>query len=657
MSLSDTSSLRSRAAAAVLIVAVAAYIAFFSWLSIAGHQAFQTNAMDLGYTSQAVWNTRHGRILEFSTYENAQIDLPLDAFARTDHLLGYHVELLLVPIALLYVIHDGPVTLLVLQSIVLGLGALPAFWLARRRLRSDLAALVFALAFLLAPAIQGANLSDFHAVSLTATILLFAFHFLESKRHGLFLAALLLAMSAKEDIPLLAFMLGLYLIVWRRQRRLGLLVAALGAGWFIVCTRLIMPYYSGLSVSPFFQRLAIWGDTPVDSWLHALTNPQLIIDWLAKPDIIAYLGGLLASGGFMSLFNPILLLVSAPVLVVNTFSAWDWTYSEGAHYSASLIPFVIVSAINGLGWLAAAAARRLRRPPERLIPLLSLLVLAISVAHHYQVGVSPLTPNFHPPQPTAHQRLTQQMLAAIPPAAAVSTQTGLYPHLSQRRKAYLFPAINDAEYILVDVTASAYPSSMDEVAQAIRTLLVSAEFRVLAAQDGLILLKREPVGDLVLRLPASFYSFVRAEQAAVRYPLSVRFGDTLELVGYDYRLFTVVHARTLPAQIVTYWRLLSPPDHGYAPVFFFTRGDGAIVGHYGGPTAAGQWHPVGRWRAGEIVRIALPILPVGRLHDVLLSVTSTPNEPWRSDTRLQPAPDEHAGLVGDGSLLKLFSFR
>jgi hypothetical protein len=33
------------------------YGAFFSWLSILRHETFQSNAMDLGYTDQAVWNT------------------------------------------------------------------------------------------------------------------------------------------------------------------------------------------------------------------------------------------------------------------------------------------------------------------------------------------------------------------------------------------------------------------------------------------------------------------------------------------------------------------------------------------------------------------------------------------------------------------------
>ena len=98
---------------------------------------FRSSAMDLGYTTQVVWNTLHGRAFEFSTYQNAPIDLPLEKFKRTDNLLGFHVELLLAPISLLYLIFPDPITLLVLQVIVVGLGALPTFWIRANDWRAN----------------------------------------------------------------------------------------------------------------------------------------------------------------------------------------------------------------------------------------------------------------------------------------------------------------------------------------------------------------------------------------------------------------------------------------------------------------------------------------------------------------------------------------
>ena len=61
-------------AVAFLIVA---YIAIFGMMSLRRHQNLRTNALDLGYTTQAVWNTLHGRPFRFSTYLDAAFRLDI----------------------------------------------------------------------------------------------------------------------------------------------------------------------------------------------------------------------------------------------------------------------------------------------------------------------------------------------------------------------------------------------------------------------------------------------------------------------------------------------------------------------------------------------------------------------------------------------------
>ena len=203
---------------ALLGLLLALFIAWFSWLAVTRHMMFRSGAMDLGYTTQVLWNTLHGRPFIFTTYQNAPIDLPLDQFARTDHLFAYHVELLLAPISLLYLIWADPILLLVLQAIGVALGAIPAYLLARRRLASDWAGLAFAGVWLMAPALQGAILSDFHAVTLTASLLMAGLWFLEQRRWALFTVCAALALLAKEDIPLLITFLGVYVALRRGAR-------------------------------------------------------------------------------------------------------------------------------------------------------------------------------------------------------------------------------------------------------------------------------------------------------------------------------------------------------------------------------------------------------------------------------------------------------
>ena len=635
------------------------YIVFFSWLSILRHETFQSSAMDLGYTDQVVWNTLHGRVMRFSTYQNARIDLPLDQFRRTDTLLAYHVELLLAPISLLYLIYDSPVTLLLLQTVGIGLGALPAFWLARDHLGSDFASVVFALAYLLAPAVEGANLSDFHAVSLTASFLLFAFYFLQGRRYGPFFVFIILAMSTKEDIPLLVLMMGLYIFFWLKERKVGAITALMGLGWFLICTQVILPHYNGLPDSPFFHRITVFGPTIRESLLNLLREPALLLRWLRQPEIVTYLGGLLASAGFMSLFHPLTLGLCAPVAAMNVFSTWNWTYSEGAHYSASIVPFIIVSGIYGLGFVARQLSERWGVSHQKAVNSLAALVLVTAGYHHYQIGISPLARSFHAPRITPHHRLAQDFMALIPPDASLSAQSGLYPHLAHREKAYLFPAINDAEYIFLDVTSSPYPITLRELNEWMQGLVRSKQYRVLAAQDGYVLFRKGQSESEVTDLPDEFYTFAHADEEAIPHQLPARFGDVLELVGYDYAILSVVHAHQLPATVTTYWRALRPLDLGYGFAFFFTRHDGAIVGHFDDWMPTSLLYPTTVWREGEVVRMETPLLPVGRLRDVMVAVTLPVADSWSVEDRLRPT--ESAGgqpleLSQEGSLLKLFSF-
>jgi len=684
---------------AICALLILVFTVYFSWLAITRHMMFRSSAMDLGYTTQVVWNTLHGRPFEFSTYENAPIDLPLEQFKRTDNLLGYHVELLLAPISLLYLVYASPVTLLVLQVIGVALGALPAFWLARRRLASGFAGLAFAAAYLLAPALNGAVLSDFHAVSLTAALFLFAFYFLEEQRPWAFLAMILLALSAKEDVPLLVFMLGLYSILsgasqpfarrrrrmwlgektaahpataWRNgrhsaqgaplgmNRRLGIATALLGLSWFLVATRVIQPHFNGLPASPFLARMAIFGPTIEATIRNALADPGLIVAWLTRGEVLTYLAGLAATGGFLSLFSPLTAAIGAPILAINIFSNWDWTYSEGAHYSASLIPFVIVSAIYGAEFVAYQAARRTRLRFRPVAIGLAALVLVSSLAHQWQIGMAPFSRSFQPPRPVEHHRLGQELIARIPAGASVSAQANLYPHIAHRPQAYLFPAVNDAEYILLDVTSSPFPLDVAALNAEIQFLLERGEYGVIAARDGYLLLRRGASHGLRDATWAAFLTFAREPQPP-RFTTGVRFGDALELVGYDYDVHNVVTAGQLPATVATYWRALRPLDADYELALFFTRGDGAIVGEYAGGTATLAWYPARAWQPGETIRIETPVLAIGRDLGVLVGVR--PPEAANDDRGARPAPSSVPGgatpaanIIAGERLVELFRF-
>jgi uncharacterized membrane protein len=146
----------------ILVALMVVYSVYFSAYSIQLNATFRTHASDLGQMDQALWNTLHGRFLEDTKPDGRQ------ATRMTDH-----VEPIFALVSLAYLAYDGVEAILVLQSIVVALGALPIFWIARKKLRNDWPGVAFAGMYLLFPALQAANLAEFHAVTLAPAPLIF----------------------------------------------------------------------------------------------------------------------------------------------------------------------------------------------------------------------------------------------------------------------------------------------------------------------------------------------------------------------------------------------------------------------------------------------------------------------------------------------------
>ncbi len=568
----------------IVLLLMAAYMIFFSALTIARHEALQTNAYDLGNVDQAVWNTARGQPLAFTNWEGRAKTF------KAGTRLAMHVEPIYFLIAPLYWIWSDPRALLILQSVVIALGALPAYWLARDRLGDGLPAVVFPAAYLLFPALEAANRFDFHAVTLAASLLLFAAYGLLSGRTRMFLIFALLAAATKEEMPLLVAMMGLYAAFVQRKPRLGIPVAIIGVVWFLVAAFVIVPMYNTSGRSPYLEYYDSAGLVGEGGAPMVLTLARLL-----TRDNLKYVLRLLMPVGWLSLFSPATLAMLAPSLLVNLISDNpQMHYLERYHYAAPLVPIVIVSGIMGAAWLSRRLGRGDPGRTRRIATLLSLWVLACSLGYHYYRGFTPLAEGFVWPRVTEHARRLADIARLIPDDASLSAQHNLNPHFSQRDRINLFPYSLNTEYLLLD--AATFTANKDNFLTWMRDEVVgSPEFGLVAAEDGYILLRR---GAPQRPLPDAFYDFLRVRDPAPEYPLTVDFGDALRLHGYDIR------GRRGDERLYTlYMEALRPLTTNYQIALFQLDPDGSVVGATTEPPAALVWYPTSRWQPGEIIRI------------------------------------------------------
>lgn len=617
------------------------YIALFSTLTILKHEAFQTTAFDLGNMDQAVWNSLRGRFLPFTNW------------GEEGTRLAYHVDPILILISPLYFIYSDPKTLLVFQTLVVALGALPLFWLAKEMFGESLVALVFPLVYLLFPALEAANMFDFHPTTIAAPLLLYAFYYLWKRRYPWFFLFSFLIMTCKEEMPLLVLMMGLYILIAQRNWRVGLSTIALGLAWFIVALYIVIPHYNPGGRSPYLAAYGYLGQGPLTMLRTMVMEPGVVLRNVLTREKLSYLGNLLAPAAFLSLLAPQVLLLFAPTLAINLLSAKPEFYTlEKFHYAAPLVPFVVLSALFGVYYLGEFLSLRLKVGRHGPLYLLSALVLLSTLLYHRGHGFTPLGLRFKMAQVTPHHRLAKELMALIPKGATVSAQSRLNAHLSQRPKIYMFPKVEDAEYVFFDVTVDSWPIHPNDQRAIFETLIKEEGFGILASVEGYILLQRGLSG--AEELSDGFYDFARVKELQIEYPMAVDFGGLLRFLGFN------LDEKGKMTSLALYWQPLLPLERDYRIYPFFYDEEGRIIEDTTlRPMTTALWYPTSRWKVGETVKMETLPWDVGDDFSVGLGVMG--GEDWRIVEDRLPLEVVTSTLVvspfDEGTALKLLGVR
>jgi uncharacterized membrane protein len=465
--------------AMTLGAAVAAYGAGFAALSVLRHRAFATGRFDLGNMVQAVWWTAHGHPLRMTNLHGQQISR-----------LAAHVDPLLAVFGPLWWVWPSPDLLLVVQALAIASGAWPVYLLARKHLESPRAGLGFALAYLLYPATGWLTLNEFHPVALATPLLLYAFWFLDNDRLIPFTLCAIPAAASKEEIGLVIAGFGIWYALARRHTAAGLVIAALGFAWSAIAIAVVIPHFHTAGESDFYGRYSEVGGSAAGIVKTTFTHPGRIAHAAFSARDLRYLLELVLPLAGLSLLAPLVLIAALPELAINLLSATPTQTSIHFHYTAGLIPPLVVAAVLG--------ARRLSR---WTIPV-AIAVVVAALAGSYRLGPIPGwrdVPGGSRFQATAarvteHDRISARALKLIPKSAVVSATNTLGAHLSARRRILSFPYIQDATWIAADETQPGYGDRYAPLptALALSALRRDPDWRLVFEQDGVLVFNRTP---------------------------------------------------------------------------------------------------------------------------------------------------------------------
>lgn len=468
---------------------VAGWASLFSWLAVERHEAWWTGRFDLGNMVQAIWSTAQGHPLQATDAAGAQISR-----------LGSHVDPLLMAFAPLQWVTTSPVPLLVAQALIVALGALPAFWLGRLWLRDDRLAVAAAAAYLLYVPLQWAVLTDFHAVTLAAPLLMYAIWAAETHRDVVLGVTAGLALMSKEQVGLSIAMLGLWIAIRHRRRIAGAVLAVSALAWTAIAVLVIIPAAGSGLPAPFAERYGKFGATPAKAIVGAVTNPMDLITTLGGWSRLSYLLILLLPLLLLPLAAPLLAVCALPDLLMNMLAEWWPNYSVEFHYAAVPSPYLIAAALLGLShlrehgrppWLGRVA----RASGGMALALVAAGVLATMIKGPlpWFQGVSAASPSrLAQYERTATSEALDQAAALIPDDAIVSAGNSPGGHLSARTRILVFPAIDDAEWVIVDRTRPDMYDRLDPrgFQAALDNLARRTDFRVVWNTGGVVVFHR-----------------------------------------------------------------------------------------------------------------------------------------------------------------------
>lgn len=472
----------------------AGYGFFFSRLSITNHHALNTRTTDLGYYDNIFYQSIHGRPLGCS-------------FIKAGYHGSAHFDPLLVLLSPLYLIYPRAEFLLVLQSVWLGAGVVPVYLLAKEKLGHCGKALLLAAMWAIYPALHGANMYEFHSLTLVSPLIVWLLYFYETGRHTLYWAILPVLLLCREDIPLMLCFVGLYALLDQRpgKTRIGWITIAVSLVYFAI-VKLFFMTSAGIFMSgkdaysyAYYYAALIPNRNGLGGFITSLlTNPVFALRTaLEEPKIIfllqlflplCFLPLLAKPGRWMFGFGFIFCLLASRTAV----------YSIHFQYSATIIPVAFAltpialrriedsSRIASLGLDGRRLARALLAAAAVSSVLISWKFGGIVENATFRGGFARVTRSLTPAQRETYAWVREQV-EKIPPGAIVGATPKMGPHISNRKEAYFYPGDRFAslQYAFID-EAELKGKDLEKHKAAMKR----GEFTELARLKKMVLLKR-----------------------------------------------------------------------------------------------------------------------------------------------------------------------
>ncbi len=433
---------------ATVAIAAVLYAVIMSYLSILLHHRMETRGFDLGGYDSLFYNALSGN--PFRCPANV---IPTGNWSS----LRGHAEVSMYVLLPLYAISPRAETLLIIQSSLLGLGAIPLYLLAARHI-PRIAAMAVAGCYLFFPALHSANLFDVHMQPVATFFILWVAYFVDARRYVLLAIFLAIALGCREDIGIGLTIGSLFLVFTGHRPVAGAIMAASSAIYFFTMRFFIMPLAGEWWFQAIYKDLFPPGQETYFGVAKTLvTNPIFVLGSLLTEAKLIHVLRIMTPVAFMPMRRVHLwwLLIPGAFFTILT-TGYKPTVTPTFQYVGHWIPYVFI----GVSVAVAAVGRkdgRIRQAAAVITMVVATLAAtynwgALLQRNHFEAGWGKV--NLEPLTDKEVEKLAQlrEMIALIPPNASVGASENIVPHVSNRETVYtLRYAYEQPDYILYRV--------------------------------------------------------------------------------------------------------------------------------------------------------------------------------------------------------------
>lgn len=312
---------------AAVIIAAALIMLLFSGIAIAvRYYALSTPAYDFGIFTQMFENMKDG----FGPVTTVERGYSLSHFSVHFSPAYY----LMLPF---YMIYPHPVTLELLQGIIVTSGIIPVFLICRKYGFSKFKCAAVCVIYAFYPALTGACRYDLHENCMLVPFMLWLFWAIEREKPIPAIVFTSLTLLVKEDAAIYTAVIGLYLIFSDRPKKMrifGAYAAAVSVIYFLtVCVYL---QSNGLGIMSWRYDNYISGENGglIMVIASVILNPVYVMSNLLNADKAVFAVQMLAPLGFVPFiskkFHRYILLI--PFILINLMPDYVYQYSINFQY-------------------------------------------------------------------------------------------------------------------------------------------------------------------------------------------------------------------------------------------------------------------------------------------------------------------------------------